>query len=193
MLFQKLAIVSALTALVAGQDIGPDDIPVECGAVCGPVIALSRGCDATTNDDATELNCICTAPNANTLVPFCDACVAQFRVPDNDDNDDNDDNTPDVNDVREVLTRCSFTTTSFNTASASAALSSITQSLGSNRPNATPSGGSVITTTSGSVVLTTSVAAATSTIGQQTVNAAPAHTAGAAIGLGALGFALGML
>lgn len=119
--------------------------------------------------------------------------------------------------MREVLTRCNFTTTTFNAASASAALGSALPSGGPNRPAPLP--GTVVTTTSGTVVFTTSIAAPTPTRGpgatgnaggagsagvaggaggaggpaDQRGNAAPAQTVGAFIGLGALGFALGML
>lgn len=37
------------------------------------------------NDNA-ELQCICSATNANTLIPTCEACVTQFDV-DTDDDD----------------------------------------------------------------------------------------------------------
>ncbi|CBY00982.1 hypothetical protein IAQ61_011881 [Plenodomus lingam] len=189
MLFQKLAIVSALAALVAAQDIGQDDIPRECTAICAPVVTLARDCDNRNENDPAELDCVCRAPGANTMIPACDACVAQFQRPDVDD--DNDDIVPDVNDVREVLSRCSFTTASFNPA---ATASSIMQSIGGNMSAPTPTGGAVVTTTSGGVVMTTTLAsAATSAPPQQTTNAASGLQAGAALGLGALGFALGML
>lgn len=52
------------------------------------------------DDDVAELNCICSAANANTIIPTCDACVAQFDVPDRDndkdDKDDKNDKTPDM-------------------------------------------------------------------------------------------------
>lgn len=193
MLFQKLAIISALAAFVAAQDISQDDIPTQCTAVCAEIVSISRRCDNENESDAAELDCVCRAPNANVLLPPCEACVSQFDTDDNDnDNDDNDDTTPDVNDVREVLSRCSFTRTTYNTASASGviqSLASVASSLASARPTAS---GSVIAVTSGTVVRTTSVAASTQ-LPQQTANAAPVQTAGAAIGLGALGIALGML
>jgi hypothetical protein len=103
MLFQKLVIVSALAAFVAAQDINQDDIPQQCTAVCAEVVSVSRRCDDATSmfslpavykfeltpsdDDRAELDCICRSPNANVLVPTCEACVAEF---DNDDNDTDD-------------------------------------------------------------------------------------------------------
>jgi hypothetical protein len=81
---------------------------------------------------------MCRAANAGTLIPTCEACVAQFPITDNDDNDRGDRNgdRDDVNgsfgfrsptiippfltncaDVYELLTRCSFSTTTYNPSS----------------------------------------------------------------------------
>ncbi|KAH7087653.1 hypothetical protein FB567DRAFT_350312 [Paraphoma chrysanthemicola] len=179
MLFQKLAIFSALAAFAAAQDINQDDIPQQCTAVCAEVVSISRRCDDTTNDDRAELDCVCRTPNANVLIPTCEACVAQF-----DTDTDNDDTTPDQNDVLEVLTRCNFTTTTYNTASANSILSSVASSFAS-------ASGTVAVITSGTVVRTTSIAAQTSAPPQQSVAAAPMQTA--AMGLGALGLAMHLL
>ncbi|KAF2031396.1 hypothetical protein EK21DRAFT_110994 [Setomelanomma holmii] len=179
MLFQKLAIFSALEVFAAAQDINQDDIPQQCTAVCVGVVSISRRCDDTTNDDRAELDCICRAPNANVLVPACEACVAEF---DNDDTD-MDDNSVDDNDVLEVLTRCNFTTTAYNTASAQSILSSVASSFAS-------ASGSVAVITSGTVVRTTSIAAQTS-VPQQSTAVSPIQTA--AMGLGALGLAMQLL
>ncbi|KAI8940794.1 hypothetical protein NX059_002058 [Plenodomus lindquistii] len=188
MLFQKLAIISALTALVAGQDVDQNDVPSQCTAICADTVALTRRCDDTNrDDDAAELNCVCTANNASTFIPACDACVEQFRRPDADDLDDT---TPDVSDVREILTRCNFSTTTYNSAAPSATPSGAAG--GSNSSSPSGASGTVTRTASGTGAVNTA-ASASSGLPQQTANAAPAHTAGAAIGLGALGFALGML
>jgi hypothetical protein len=40
-----------------------------------------------TDDDAAELACICRAPNAATLIPTCEACVAEFDQDDTDADD----------------------------------------------------------------------------------------------------------
>ncbi|KAF2823845.1 hypothetical protein CC86DRAFT_60753 [Ophiobolus disseminans] len=179
MLFQKLAIVSALAAFAAAQDVDNSDVPQQCRAVCADVVATSQRCDNETNDDRAEVDCICRSQNAATLIPACDACVQQFDT----DNDDPND----VSDVRELLTRCNFTTTTYNSASASSILQSVASSFAS-------ASGSVVVTTSGTVVLTTSIPARTSVLAQSTA-AAPAQTAaaGAAMGLGALGLAMGLL
>lgn len=56
MLFQKLAIISALAAFVAAQDISQDDIPTQCTAVCAEIVSISRRCD---NENGTyhSLDC----------------------------------------------------------------------------------------------------------------------------------------
>jgi hypothetical protein len=49
--------------------------------------------------DTAEVECMCRATNAGTLIPTCEACVAQFPITDNDDNDrrDRDGDRDDVN------------------------------------------------------------------------------------------------
>jgi hypothetical protein len=39
------------------------------------------------DNEAAELQCICRAPNAGTLVPTCEACVAEFDQDDTDTDD----------------------------------------------------------------------------------------------------------
>jgi hypothetical protein len=104
MLFQKIALVSALAAISAAQDIRQNDIPRECTAICADVVSLAQRCEDTTSmysripkvlhsliwvsdDDAAEVTCICRAPNAFTLVPACEACVAEFDQDDSDADD----------------------------------------------------------------------------------------------------------
>lgn len=136
------------------------------------------------DNDNAERNCICTAPNANTLLPACEACVRQYDT-DDDDNDNNNDNDRNDNDVRDVLTRCNFTAqSSFNAASAS----SIVAAAGPSGTTATTTGSAIVARTSGSNAVTS--AAATS---QVTQNAAPAVTGAAGMGFGALALAFGML
>ncbi|KAF2128597.1 hypothetical protein P153DRAFT_376709 [Dothidotthia symphoricarpi CBS 119687] len=186
MLYQKLAVIAAITAAAAAQDVSQDDIPSQCTAICAEVVTISTQCDQQNENDTAELQCVCNATNANTLIPACEACVAQFDV----DNDD-DDNVRD-NDVYEVLTRCNFSTTTYNAASASSLASSIATSMNSAASASSSASGAVITSTSGTVLVTASVTPA-STAAQGAGNAAPAPTAAAAIGLGALGLAFGML
>jgi hypothetical protein len=198
MLVNKLSLIAALAATVAAQEIDQNDIPQQCTSVCAQVVTIARDCDRqNNNNDAGELNCICQAQNANTLFPTCEACVAQFDNNDNDDDDDDDDNNNNNNnnnnndnDVRDLLRSCNFSTTTYNAASASAIASSAASAAATSQSNV------ATTVTSGTVVMTTlvpasSAAAAGSAAGN--TNGAPAPTAAAAIGLGALGLALGML
>lgn len=102
MLFQLFAIFSALTAPAAAQEITQDDIPSACTGICADVVTLAQQCANTpslclhthahtqsdrTVDDTAELDCMCRAPNAGTLIPACEACVAEY---DNDDTDTDD-------------------------------------------------------------------------------------------------------
>ncbi|KAF3038091.1 hypothetical protein E8E12_003140 [Didymella heteroderae] len=179
MLFHKLALVTTLTALAAAQDISQDDIPQQCTQICAQVVTIARDCDNQHDNDNAELQCICSAANANTLIPNCEACVAQY------DTDTDDDDSVNDNDVREVLTRCNFTVqSSFNSASASSVASSISSAVSA----ATTGSSVVVTRTSGTSVVTSTLAPS-----QVSQAAAPAVTAAAGMGLGALGFALGML
>ncbi|KAH6622230.1 hypothetical protein C7974DRAFT_377825 [Boeremia exigua] len=181
MLFQKLAIATALTALVAAQEIDQDDIPQQCTQVCAEVVTIARDCDRQSNDNA-EIQCICRANNANTLLPACDACVQQYDRDLDDDNDRND------NDVREILRSCNFSVQStFTLSSGGTAAATALPSL-----SATPTAGNTFVNAQTSVN-----AAATTAAGSQiSQNAAPAVTAAAGMagmGLGALGLALGMI
>jgi hypothetical protein len=222
MLVNKLSLIAVLAAAVAAQEIDQNDIPQQCTSVCAQVVTIARDCDRQNsrtqpccfsmyhtnplpqdNNDAGELNCICQAQNANKLFPTCEACVAQFDNNNNDDDDDDDNNNNNNNDngkqppslysrpqltatpdIRDLLRSCNFSTTTYNAASASAIASSAASA-------ATTSQSNVATTViSGTVVMTTSVPAGSAA---GNTNAAPAPTAAAAIGLGALGLALGML
>lgn len=210
MLFKKLVIAASLAASVVSQDISNDDIPRQCTAVCSEAVQISRRCDDQTgmhqssnmrpsinmnsDNDRAELECICRAPNANTIIPTCEACVAQF---DRDDDGRNDNGmvlhkrsssftSPNkhIIDVFEVLTRCNFTTTTFNSASASNAINSAASATRS---------GSIIRTTSGTVVLTSSVPAPTGGPAQQSTGGAPMQTAAVGAAMGVVGLAMGLL
>ncbi|KAF4556374.1 Hypothetical protein D9617_1g082500 [Elsinoe fawcettii] len=97
--------VLATLAAVHAQDVDNNDIPVQCQAICAPVVALSTRCDRD-NDD--YIRCVCNAPEVNT-VPPCEACVNFY------DNDDND------NDVNDVRTSCNLPSATFNPSSSGAA------------------------------------------------------------------------
>ncbi|KAL1799630.1 hypothetical protein ACET3X_003667 [Alternaria dauci] len=188
--FQKLAIVFALSAIGLAQDVDNDDIPTQCRDVCASVVTLTRDCDNRNNDDLAERQCVCSAQNANTIIPLCAACVIQ-----NGGELDND--------VSDVVRDCSFTSTSYNPTAASTAppavasgtsvASSVTSlvsvtSAASNASSAAPTA-SVSRTVSGTSAASNAASATSGTGGaggaQQTTNAAPAPTmAAAAIGLG---------
>ena len=74
-----------------------------------------------------------------------------------------------------------------------ASASSVAASASSAASAATASTGSVIVTRTSNGVTQTTAVQNTAIVSQQTQNAAPAVTAAAGMGLGALGFALGMI
>lgn len=84
-----------LTPLVrADNDLDSDDVPDRCWSVCGPVVGITQGCDHKYDDnDRAELNCICNWVEAPTLLPLCEACIANYRSEhDHDDDHDAHDN-----------------------------------------------------------------------------------------------------
>lgn len=93
---QQLAALFAFLSLgylvAADIDIDHDDVDKrECWDVCKPIVRLSNDCDHKyDDDDRAELNCVCSGPNARTLIPLCEACVAKYD--DDDDDDDRHDN-----------------------------------------------------------------------------------------------------
>ncbi|KAF2253677.1 hypothetical protein BU26DRAFT_501824 [Trematosphaeria pertusa] len=209
MLVQNLFLAVALSATGLAIDVDDAEVPYQCRDVCIPVIRLTSSCDAQIYDnDQAELACICDAANASTQIPTCEACVSQY----DDDGPDNE-----FADVNDLVRKCGFAYTTYNTASPSAtaapsapassmapssappastspAAAAPAQSTGTGSGSA-PTGGAGFngTGTPGAPVPpfnspTQSVAP------QNTDNAAPAPTIGAVgVGLGVLGFALGML
>lgn len=104
MLFQKLALLSAIAGFAAAQDVDNNDIPQQCQDVCNSLVTASRGCDNSTStsprchcpyllltqhsdDDGAEIQCVCNTQNAGAFIPACDACVETFRRRE-DDNDE---------------------------------------------------------------------------------------------------------
>lgn len=173
--FQNLALIFALSAIGLAQDIDANDVPGQCTSVCASLVTLTRDCDNSTNDDAAELNCLCNATNASTLIPLCAACISQ--------NGDRD------NDAVDILTSCSFTATTYVSSAASSALSSISsQSSQSTQSGSTPATTPATTSAPG----TQSLDPTSATQGAQSSfsGGAPVQTVAAAAGLGALGLAL---
>merc|ERR1712014_39528 len=187
MLFSKLTIISALATFAAAQDtdFDFDNIPAECTDVCAQVGSITNGCKNDSNDDSSAvLQCICTANNANTLIPQCESCVRQYNGNDNDDGSDQ----------YRLLTDCAYQTTTVVGGGAGAVQ---TTAVDTNTVSVT----SVIQTTSVAVIVTTgsdglvatTTETDTNTVPAETSNPAAMKTAGAAMGIGALGLALGML
>merc|ERR1712137_319037 len=193
MLFSKLTIISALAAFAAAQDtdFDFDNIPAECTDVCAQVGSITNGCKNDSNDDSSAvLQCICTANNANSLIPQCEACVRQYNGNDNDDGSDQ----------YRLLTDCAYSTTTVATGGAGAVQTTAVDTNTVTDTN-TVSVTSVIETTSVAVIVTTgsdglvatTTETDTNTVPAETSNPAAMKTAGAAMGIGALGLALGML
>ncbi|CZT25280.1 uncharacterized protein RCC_11008 [Ramularia collo-cygni] len=97
---KAFALVFAFTSLAFAQDVDYNDLPSQCTQVCDPVVRLTQQCDQG-RSDADQLSCVCQATNAAALLPACEACYAMF------DSDGHD------NDVNDLVSKCSFTTTSY--------------------------------------------------------------------------------
>ncbi|EHK98486.1 hypothetical protein M7I_5690 [Glarea lozoyensis 74030] len=99
----KISLLALLSGYAAAQDIDDNDVPTECRAVCQVVTQLTQQCDTQNNDiDSGYINCVCSYNNAASLIPACEACIANY-----DTNDGHD------NDVNDLIRSCSFTTTVF--------------------------------------------------------------------------------
>lgn len=193
MLAKTIFLAIALSAAGLAQEIDNNDVPNQCRAVCASMVSLAAQCDRQHPDnDAQELNCICSASGANTQLPLCEACVAQF------DDDTDDENSSRDNDVNDLLRSCSFTRTSYNPSATATSVTNIsgTPSLTTSGTPATTNAQSTGASQGNSQRPSTN--APTVTAGnapvEQSTNAAPLPTLGAmGVGLGALGLALGMM
>lgn len=89
--FNKILPLSSILILskVLGSiaDVDPDEVPTRCIGVCRPVIQGSRRCDNQTRTDTAEMQCMCRLANATTVIPRCEACVAEFHTEIDDDPD----------------------------------------------------------------------------------------------------------
>lgn len=74
MQFKTLALLFALTAVGAAQDIESDDFPQACQDTCRDAVSLSQHCDDTTEHDDQERDCVCKGKNAESLLNNCAAC-----------------------------------------------------------------------------------------------------------------------
>ncbi|KAL4795019.1 hypothetical protein BDV19DRAFT_389677 [Aspergillus venezuelensis] len=123
------------TFLLAGKlaitaELDPDDVPHPCHSACDPVVSIAQECDRRNDNDTSGMDCICGSDQADTQIPRCEACIAQYRTdhPQDEDNDgdddddgdsDNDDADPHDNDAYDILTSCGFDTTSYAPTSSS--------------------------------------------------------------------------
>ncbi|EPE28592.1 hypothetical protein GLAREA_09713 [Glarea lozoyensis ATCC 20868] len=178
----KISLLALLSGYAAAQDIDDNDVPTECRAVCQVVTQLTQQCDTQNNDiDSGYINCVCSYNNAASLIPACEACIANY-----DTNDGHD------NDVNDLIRSCSFTTTVFvsgagtsarTTASTSAAGSASVTTTSVSTGRTTLAGGSVQSTTATSTGV---VAANTNSVGTTAStaagNAAPTTSGNAAAG-----------
>ncbi|KAH8430803.1 putative GPI anchored protein [Aspergillus melleus] len=212
---QLLALSGLMLAgkVAVAAELDRDDVPNRCWDVCGPVVGTAHRCDGMHDRDRAEMDCICDWNQAPSLVPLCEACIADYRADrnntnrdrhydeehdlfDDDDDDDDDDRDPHHNDAYDILRSCSFSTTSYNAAAATSALSNTASATGSSSRS-----GSTGSTT---VSATDSSTSATSTNGgsggsgssnddsnsadsaQTTDNAAPGSSAPQAASLAAI-------
>ncbi|KAB8233381.1 putative GPI anchored protein [Aspergillus alliaceus] len=82
-----------------GAELDRDDVPNRCWEVCGPVVGIAQKCDGMHDSDRAEMQCICDWKQAPSLIPLCEACIAQYRSErhnrdHDDDGDDHDDRDP---------------------------------------------------------------------------------------------------
>ncbi|KAF4151782.1 hypothetical protein CNMCM6936_001255 [Aspergillus lentulus] len=149
---QFLALSGLMLAsnVALAAELDRDDVPNRCWDVCSPVVGIAQQCDNMhRDDDRAEMNCICDWNQAPTLVPLCEACISQFRNDtrngtrndngrDNDRDHDRDDDHHDDhddrrgihdNDAYDILTSCSFSTTTYNAAAATSILSTATGTI----------------------------------------------------------------
>ncbi|KAL1624709.1 hypothetical protein SLS56_007685 [Neofusicoccum ribis] len=188
MQFKALALLSALAVIGSAQDIDNNDVPTVCRSLCQSTIDLTTQCDRQNDDDDSGyINCVCSASNASSFVPACEACVAA-----NDEADNEADKR--AVDVRDIVRSCSFSSTTWNSASTGTATSGTASITPANSVTVvtTDSTGATVTSTSSA---STGSSTGSSATGQVTVTASAFTTTAAAApaataGLGGLAVAL---
>lgn len=80
LLHTTLAGLAALAIHASAQDVDYNDLPSQCQSACAPVVSLTQQCDQQYNDDddAGQLQCVCSAQNATMVIPLCEACYAMY-------------------------------------------------------------------------------------------------------------------
>ena len=96
-----------MSNVAMGAELERDDVPNRCWDVCGPVVGIAHKCDNMHDSDRAEMQCICDWKQAPSLIPLCEACIAQYRSERNnrdyDDDDDDDDRNPHHNGIQSFL------------------------------------------------------------------------------------------
>ncbi|KAE8412903.1 hypothetical protein BDV36DRAFT_45880 [Aspergillus pseudocaelatus] len=181
-----------MSNVAMGAELEHDDVPNRCWDVCGPVVGIAHKCDNMHDSDRAEMQCICDWKQAPSLIPLCEACIAQYRSErnnrDHDDDDDDDDRNPHHNDAYDILTSCSLSTTSYNPTAAASAVSSASASGTDTTPTATSSGIADSTNggTSGNSNRNSASSTNSATSAQNTDNAASAYSSPKAASLAAV-------
>ncbi|KAE8326446.1 hypothetical protein BDV39DRAFT_89346 [Aspergillus sergii] len=180
-----------LSNVAMGAELDHDDVPNRCWDVCGPVVGIAHKCDNMHDSDRAEMKCICDWKQAPSLIPLCEACIAQYRSERNNrdhDDDDDDDRDPHHNDAYDILTSCSLSTTSYNPTAAASAVSSASATATDATPTATSSGISDSTNGGSSGISNSNSASNTNsaTSAQNTGNAASAYSSPKAASLAAV-------
>ena len=85
--FFLLALMGALP--VASKDVGHNDIPTACITVCSNLAEVTKDCYRAFKNDSLNVNCICHAANAQTVIPLCAACVGHHGSNNNDTGNNN--------------------------------------------------------------------------------------------------------
>ncbi|KAK7409109.1 hypothetical protein QQX98_008717 [Neonectria punicea] len=134
----NVALAIAPLVLLASADLqlDNDDVPNACRDICQPIVTLTQRCevdlrgndDTDRNENRLEAQCVCTNDSFDvaSIAALCHDCMRQnIRNNDNndddDDNDDNDWDDADLEEMREILYTCGWSTTSYVSASSTAA------------------------------------------------------------------------
>jgi hypothetical protein len=162
------------------------------------------------NNDRLYLNCVCNATGVSTQLPLCEACVATY---DDDGRDtgtfylpfkvSNPSHIANLQclDVNDLLTSCSFSTTTYNPSSSYASTSipasaAVTAISGTNTISVTRSTNPTGASSALSVLSSITATDSTGGVLPQSTNAAVTvgpKALGAGVGLGMLGVAFGMM
>ncbi|KAE8383776.1 hypothetical protein BDV26DRAFT_1260 [Aspergillus bertholletiae] len=119
-----------MSNVAIGAELEHEDVPDRCWRYCGQVVGIAHKCDHMYDNDAAEMRCICDWRQAPSLVPLCEACIAQYRSEDNKAHD--------------ILTSCSFSAIGYNPTAAVPTVSSTgtsaTDAIVTTTATATPAG-----------------------------------------------------